>query len=84
MLSLKFFGHVVRVGIGRGMTAKKASLRGKKPRVGDKRQFLISMDPDLIRAIKVAALEDDTTASTIMEDAAKIWLMKRTETSRKP
>ncbi len=63
---------------------KKASLKGRRPPSGEKRQFLISMDPAVVRAIKVAALEDDMTASAIMEEAAKAWLMQRAEASRKP
>jgi hypothetical protein len=68
----------------RGMTMKKASLKGRRPPSGEKRQFLISMDPAVVRAIKVAALEDDMTASAIMEEAAKAWLMQRAEAPRKP
>jgi hypothetical protein len=41
---------------------------------GDKRQFLTTMDPDVIRAIKQAALDLDRTASDVMEEAAKQWL----------
>jgi hypothetical protein len=32
------------------------------------------MDPDLIRAIKQAALDLDRTASDVMEEAARMWL----------
>ena len=32
------------------------------------------MDPDVIRAIKQAALNLDRTASDVMEEAAKQWL----------
>jgi hypothetical protein len=32
------------------------------------------MDPDVIRAIKRAALDLDRTASDLMEEAAKQWL----------
>jgi hypothetical protein len=32
------------------------------------------MDPDVIRAIKVAAAELDRTASQVLETAAKEWL----------
>jgi hypothetical protein len=30
-----------------------------------------------IKAIKTAAIEDDTTASELMEEAAKEWLARR-------
>ena len=29
------------------------------------------MDPEVIKAIKMAAIEDDTTASELMEEAAR-------------
>ena len=45
--------------------------KGRKPPLGDKRQFLTTMDPDIIRSIKLAALDEDRTASEIMEEAAK-------------
>ena len=48
--------------------------RGRKPPVGEKRQFLTTMDPDVIRAIKQVALDLDRTASDLMEEAAKQWL----------
>jgi len=47
---------------------------GRKPPEGDKRQFLTSMDPDVIKAIKQAAIDKDRTASDVMEEAAKQWL----------
>jgi hypothetical protein len=34
------------------------------------------MDPDVIRAIKRAALDVDRTASDVMEEAAKQWLAR--------
>jgi hypothetical protein len=51
-----------------------SSRKGRKPPEGAKRQFLTSMDPDVIRAIKVAAAELDTTASQVLETAAREWL----------
>jgi len=53
---------------------KTAAKRGRKPPDGEKRQFLSSMDPEVIRAIKVAAVELDKTASQVLETAAKEWL----------
>jgi hypothetical protein len=35
------------------------------------------MSADVIKAIKQAALEDETTASEILEAAAKEWLERR-------
>jgi hypothetical protein len=61
--------------VGRGMAEKKPVVRrGRKPPDGEKKQFLSSMDPDVIRAIKVAAAELDRTASQVLETAAKEWL----------
>lgn len=48
--------------------------RGQKPPDGNKRQFLSSMDPDVIRSIKVAAVGLDKTASQVLEEAAREWL----------
>jgi hypothetical protein len=59
------------------VTEKKATLKGRKPTEGDKRQLLLSMDAEVIKNIKLAAVEDDTTASATMENAAKQWLERR-------
>ena len=57
---------------------KKAPLlKGRKPAEGDKRQFLLTMDPEVIKNIKLAAIEDDTSASGAMEEAARQWLERR-------
>jgi hypothetical protein len=53
---------------------------GRKPR-GDKRQFLVSMGPEVIKAIKTAAIADDKTASELMEEAAIRWLERRNKKS---
>jgi hypothetical protein len=60
---------------GKLMADKKpASKRGRKPPDGEKKQFLTSMDPDVIRRIKAAAALRDKTASFVLEEAAKEWL----------
>jgi hypothetical protein len=41
---------------------------------GTKKQFLTSMDPEIIRRIKAAAALRDKTASVVLEEAAKEWL----------
>jgi len=57
------------------MAEKKAVGRpGRKAPDGAKKQFLSSMDPEVIRAIKVAAAELDKNASQVLETAAKEWL----------
>jgi len=54
--------------------AKRSPKKGRKPPPGDKRQFLTSLDPEVIRQIKQAAIGLDKTASEIMEEAARQWL----------
>jgi hypothetical protein len=56
------------------MAEKKSAARGRKPPEGEKKQFLTSMDPDIIRRIKAAAALRDKTASLVLEEAAKEWL----------
>lgn len=56
---------------------KKASKRGRRTPVGDRRQFLTMMSPDIIKAVKQAALDDDRAAWDVMEEAAKEWLERR-------
>jgi hypothetical protein len=56
------------------MAEKKPAARGRKPPEGEKRQFLTSMDPDVIRRIKAAAALKDKTASFVLEEAAREWL----------
>jgi hypothetical protein len=65
------------------VTEKKATLKGRKPAEGDKRQFLLSIEAEVIKEIKVTALQDDTTASAIMEEAAKQWLERRKKSGPK-
>jgi hypothetical protein len=57
------------------MAEKKTAGRpGKKPPAGAKKQFLTSMDPEVIRRIKAAAALKDKTASLVLEEAAREWL----------
>ncbi|WLB25253.1 hypothetical protein QIH85_25675 [Bradyrhizobium japonicum] len=53
---------------------KRVGRPGRKAPDGAKKQFLSSMDPEVIRAIKVAAAELDRNASQVLETAAKEWL----------
>jgi hypothetical protein len=61
----------------------KTGLKGRKPPEGDKRQFLVTMGPVTIKAVKTAAIEDDTTASEVMEEAANLWLERRKSRAKK-
>jgi hypothetical protein len=58
------------------VTKKSTKTPSKQP-VGDRRQFLTTMSADVIKAVKLAALEDGTNAWQIMEEAAKEWLARR-------
>jgi hypothetical protein len=56
---------------------------GRKPPEGEKKQFLTTMDPGVIKSMKLAALEDDITASEALEIAAKEWLERRKSRAKK-
>jgi hypothetical protein len=71
-----------RGGSKRKTAPKKTRLMGRKPR-GDKRQFLVTMGPEVIKAIKTAAIADDKTASELMEEAAKDWRERRGSKAKK-
>ena len=58
------------------MADRKSATRGRKPPAGEKRQFLTSMDPDIVRRIKAAAALRDKTASMLLEDISREWLEK--------
>ena len=62
---------------------KKPVRKGRKPAEGDKRQILLTMDPQVIKAIKPAAVEDDSSASVAVEEAAKQWLERRASKAKK-
>jgi hypothetical protein len=62
---------------------KHPRLKGRKRPAGEKRQFLVTMGPATIKAVKTAAIEDDTTASEVMEEAANQWLEWRKSNMKK-
>ena len=55
------------------MTRIKTRARAPK----GKRQVLIIMDQDVIKSVKVAAVEDDIKMSHAVEEAVRDWLSKR-------
>jgi hypothetical protein len=57
--------------------------KGRKPAEGEKRQFLATMDPEVIKPVKLAAFEDETSASEILEEAATEWLERRKSKAKK-
>lgn len=58
--------------------AGRSAKRSKAPAARQqKRNFFATMSYDVIKAVKQVALEDDTTASEILEEAARDWLERR-------
>ena len=51
----------------------------KRERADGRRQFLVHVSPDVIKDVKKAAVDDDTTASAITEDALRAWLLARSK-----
>ncbi|MBN8978631.1 MAG: ribbon-helix-helix protein, CopG family [Rhizobiales bacterium] len=66
------------------MAEKKQAPKGRKPVGGGekKRQFLATMDADVIKAVKLAAIENEISASEILEDAARQWLDRRAKNKK--
>ena len=62
---------------------KQPLRRGRKPAEGDKRNSLQTLDPEVVKAMKLAAIGDDTSASECLEEAAKEWLEWRTKKAKK-
>jgi hypothetical protein len=56
---------------------KNAVQKGRKLAEGDKRQFLTTMDLEVIKSVKKAAIDEETSASVILERAAKEWRERR-------
>jgi len=61
---------------------KPASRSGPRTTAG-KKQMLVIMDQDVIKAVKFAALEDEIPMSHAVEEAVREWLKRRTP-RRKP
>jgi hypothetical protein len=70
----RFAGLLGSMGIR--MIEKKPKRGPRSPR-GDRRQFLTMMSPQVIKAVKQAALQESRAAWDIMEEAAKQWLERR-------
>ena len=58
-------------------TPKKRGAKNRARAPEGKRQVLIIMDQDVIRSVKVAAVEDDIKMSHAVEEAVREWLSKR-------
>ncbi|MDA9391820.1 hypothetical protein ACVWW6_004222 [Bradyrhizobium sp. USDA 3311] len=57
--------------------ARKPTKKSKAPTGQQKRNFFATLSADVIKSIKRAALDDDTTASEILNEAARDWLERR-------
>lgn len=56
------------------MADRKPAVRGRKPPEAPKKQFLTSMDSDVIRRIEAGAALRDKTASSLLEEISREWL----------
>ena len=56
---------------------KKRSVKARARAPVGKRQVLIIMDQEVIKSVKVAAVEDDIKMSHAVEKAVRDWLSKR-------
>jgi hypothetical protein len=66
------------------MAEQKTPLRrGRKPAGGDKRKFLATLDPEVIKNLKLAAILDGKSASEILEKATTEWLERRKSKAKK-
>jgi hypothetical protein len=54
---------------------KEPATRARAP--NGKKQMLVIMDQDLIKHVKMAALQDDRKMSHAVEEAVREWLAKR-------
>ncbi|ACS39469.1 conserved hypothetical protein [Methylorubrum extorquens AM1] len=49
-----------------------------RKRADGRRQLLVYLPPAVIKEVKKAAVDEDTTASAIAEEALRDWLARRT------
>jgi hypothetical protein len=59
---------------GKGIKKRKPD---RKTAEGERREFLVHLDPRLIKILKLAALEAEMTASIVLEMALSEWLDRR-------
>jgi hypothetical protein len=57
--------------------ARSAKEVGTRDRPDERRQFLTYMKPDLIKNLKVAAMEEERAAYELIEDAVTAFLKER-------
>lgn len=63
---------------------KSAKGSKAKPPIGQqKRNFFATLSAEVVKSVKQAALDDDTTASNVLEQAARDWLERRKHKAQK-
>jgi hypothetical protein len=62
------------------MAAPKKPVTEEKP---DTRNFFATMRTEVIASVKKAAIDDNRTASVILEEAAVEWLARRDKLKKK-
>jgi hypothetical protein len=61
---------------------KQGSKEASRTRADGRKQFLIYLPPDLIKEVKKAALDQDTHAYDVAEEALRNWLARRRRKGR--
>jgi hypothetical protein len=61
---------------------KTASRSGREAPVGEKKQFLTCIDPEIIRRINAAAALRDKTANFVLAETGKDWLDRNPDGKR--
>ena len=61
----------------------KPAKAGTTPVPQPRRNFFATLDAELIKSIKRIALEDDASASEILEEAAREWLERRKKSQKR-
>jgi hypothetical protein len=56
--------------------SKRMKSRSKKPADKEKRQMLLHLDSDVIKDLKKAAVDRESSASAIANEAIDAWLKK--------
>ena len=59
------------------MILSKRSVSKTRVRSDGRRQLLVYLDPEVIKDVKKAAVDLDTTASALAEEALRRWLRRR-------
>ena len=58
-------------------TPRKQGIGTGRSRADGRRQLLVYLSPEIIKEVKKVAVDDDTTASAIADEALRGWLKRR-------